>query len=139
MKISAKTDYACRALLELAMNWPKTEPVPVALIAKNQEIPIRFLTHILVQLKSMGLVDSVRGQKGGYILIKSPKDITLKTIVEEFSEIQSKSVRTNAPKDIFANIWGEAHKQYFDYLKRMDFEEILNLHRKAGNVLTYSI
>ena len=139
MKISAKTDYACRALLELALNWPKTEPVPIAQIAKNQKIPIRFLTHILVQLKSLGFVDSVRGQKGGYILIQTPKEITLKNIVEEFSEGQSQSGRQAVSKDIFGNIWCEAHKQYFDYLERIDFEEILGLHRKAGDVLMYSI
>ncbi|MBL8013372.1 MAG: Rrf2 family transcriptional regulator [Candidatus Omnitrophica bacterium] len=139
MKISAKTDYACRALLELALSWPKTDPVPIALIAKNQEIPIRFLTHILVELKTMGLVDSLRGQKGGYVLIKSPKDITIKKIVEQFSDIHSKSGRLNGSKDVFVGIWIEAQKHYFDYLERMDFEEILALHRKADNVLMYSI
>ena len=49
MKIIAKTDYACRALLELSLHWPKQEPLQVTAIADNQQIPIKFLIHILIQ------------------------------------------------------------------------------------------
>ena len=71
MKISAKTDYACKAIFELVMHWPKPEPLAINVIARSQRIPIKFLTHILLQLKTMGMVESIRGQRGGYLLVKA--------------------------------------------------------------------
>lgn len=69
MKISAKIDYACRALLiELGLHWPDNRPMQVSAIAKRQKIPMNFLVHILITLKELGYVDSIRGKSGGYVL-----------------------------------------------------------------------
>ena len=82
MKISAKMDYACRALLELALHWPDLTPMQISEIAKRQEIPIKFLVHIMIHLKERGYVNSVRGNKGGYLLAKAPAEIHFGEVIE---------------------------------------------------------
>ena len=77
MRISAKIDYACRALLELSLHWPNNIPLQINTIAQNQQMPVKFLTQILLQLKQIGYVQSVRGKKGGYLLAKAPQKIRL--------------------------------------------------------------
>ena len=81
MKIPAKTEYAIKALLELSLHWPKQEPLAINTIAVRQGIPLKFLTQILLNLKSLGLVESSRGKQGGYILKKNPARITLADVV----------------------------------------------------------
>ena len=51
MRVSAKCDYACKALLELALHWPNKEPVQIHEISEKQDIPIKYLVQILIQLK----------------------------------------------------------------------------------------
>ena len=77
MNVSAKTEYACIAVLELAAQHEAGEPVRIRDIAERHGIPSRFLVQILLQLKSAGLVSSVRGATGGYRLAKEPGEITL--------------------------------------------------------------
>lgn len=76
MLLTQKTQYALRALLELA--WRDGEgPIKIAEIADAQYIPRRFLEVILNQLKHTGLVESKRGYHGGYCLARSPAEITV--------------------------------------------------------------
>jgi Rrf2 family protein len=77
MKISAKCDYACKALLELALHYQTRQPVQIHVIAERQHIPIKYLVQILIQMKRAGLVASRRGQEGGYQLAKEPNQIVL--------------------------------------------------------------
>ncbi len=81
MNISAKTEYACIALLELAANYGSNEPVRIRTIAEAHGIPARFLVQILLQLKGAGLVSSTRGASGGYQLIKDPQEISLAEVM----------------------------------------------------------
>ena len=77
MRISAKAEYACVAMLELAANYGEPQPVRIKAIADAQGIPQRFLVQILLQLKTAGLVASVRGASGGYQLARPPETISL--------------------------------------------------------------
>ncbi len=77
MNISAKTEYACVAMLELASRYPEDVPVRIKDISDRHGIPNRFLVQILLQLKGAGLVISIRGASGGYRLAHAPKDISL--------------------------------------------------------------
>jgi Rrf2 family protein len=81
VKISAKTEYACIAMLELAESYGSGEPVRIRTIADRHGIPSRFLVQILLQLKSAGLVASVRGASGGYQLLRSPDDVSLADVL----------------------------------------------------------
>jgi Rrf2 family protein len=77
VNISAKTEYACIAILELACQYESDQPVQVRKIADKHGIPSRFLVQILLQLKGAGLVSSTRGVSGGYRLAQAPRQITL--------------------------------------------------------------
>ncbi len=77
MNLSAKTEYACLAVLELALRHDYGQPVRVRTIAEQHGIPSRFLVQILLQLKGAGLVASTRGVAGGYQLAQDPSQITL--------------------------------------------------------------
>src|SRR5207302_9373299 len=77
MKLSAKTEYACIAMLELARRYETGEPVRIREIADEHGIPPRFLVQILLQLKGAGYVASTRGASGGYQLLKAPEKISL--------------------------------------------------------------
>jgi Rrf2 family protein len=77
MLFSAKAEYACVAMLELAARFNDPRPVRLADVADKHGIPPRFLVQILLDLKRAGLVASTRGAAGGYALARSPDEITL--------------------------------------------------------------
>ena len=141
MKISAKTDYACRALLELALHWPPKEPLQIQEIARNQKIPVKFLTHILVQLKQSGYVESSRGQKGGYVLIKAPKDIRLGDVIRDFSNIEFIPKKKNKSNQgqVLSEIWVESEIVFWDYLSKITFEHIRTRQSNLKTVPMYAI
>lgn len=78
--ISKKSSYAIKALFELALRG-QNAPVSVRTLAKAQGIPARFLEIILNDLKHGGFVHSVRGKSGGYLLARTPEEITIAHIV----------------------------------------------------------
>jgi Rrf2 family protein len=80
VRISAKTDYALRAAIELAAMDSDT-PVKGELIANAQGIPLRFLENILGDLRNAGIVESRRGVEGGYLLARPPAEIALADVV----------------------------------------------------------
>jgi Rrf2 family protein len=85
MRISAKVDYAMRAAVELARAYPddgsQPRPLPRHAIAQAQEIPAKFLEHIMADLKRSQIVLSARGAEGGYWLHRSPATITMADII----------------------------------------------------------
>ena len=83
MRVSAKTEYACIAMLELAANYAGRQPVRVKAIADAHGIPQRFLVQILLQLKGAGLVESVRGASGGYLLSRPAAEISVADVVQQ--------------------------------------------------------
>jgi Rrf2 family protein len=93
VKLSAKTEYACLAALELAVQHASGKPVRVGAIADRHGIPSPFLVQILSRLKGAGLVTSTRGVGGGYQLSRSPRDITLANVLDamEGSEVPTSS------------------------------------------------
>ncbi len=83
MKLSTKTRYGTRILIELALKKDQGA-IQVSKIAYNQKIPVKYLEQLLRSLKLAGIVKSVRGPKGGHLLEKEPKDISLGQIVRLF-------------------------------------------------------
>jgi Rrf2 family protein len=82
MKLSARTEYACLAMLQLAQDFDSGEPVQIRRIADEHGIPARFLVQILLQLKGASLVASTRGASGGYRLARPPREISLAEVIE---------------------------------------------------------
>lgn len=81
MRISAKAQYACLAVIELAMPGSNGSPKRIRDIAEAQGLPERYLVQILLQLKAAGLVHSARGSVGGYQLVRSAEQVSIADVV----------------------------------------------------------
>ena len=141
MKIPAKTEYACRALLELSLQWPNVVPRQIADIAARQKIPTKFLIHILIGLKGLGFVDSSRGKTGGYYLTTAPQTIKLIDVIQHFGGIESVNAgkKKAARQDVLSIIWQEIDAAVLKALDKITFETIANRHRSQGKMITYDI
>ncbi len=80
MNISTRGRYGLRALLEIAVQPPKM-PVTVKDISKKQQMSVTYLEQILFRLKKAGLVRSIRGARGGYVLARKGEKITVSQII----------------------------------------------------------
>lgn len=81
MKFSTRARYGLRAMLELALNYDCNEPTPLYKIAERQLISEGYLEQMMTVLRKGGLVRSVRGAQGGYLLSREPARITAGEIV----------------------------------------------------------
>ena len=99
MKVSAKSDYAVRALLELAQAGDGEGPVKGERLAQGQDIPLKFLENILIDLRHAGVVRSQRGAEGGYWLARSPDEIYVGEVIRAVDGPLA-SVRGEAPEDL---------------------------------------
>ncbi len=77
MKLSVKSDYAARAVLGLTRHYPDERGAADGDVAAEQGVPPKYLPQILLELKARGIVRSVRGKEGGYLLARPPGEITL--------------------------------------------------------------
>ncbi len=75
MRISAKGEYAAKAVLYLSLKYP--DVVTIHEVAKRHSIPVKYLEHILLALKKAGVLESRRGMRGGYTLARSPEKISI--------------------------------------------------------------
>jgi len=140
MPISAKIEYGCRALVELGLNWPKTVPVRLDYIARSQKIPVKFLTHILIQLKQLGYVESVRGKNGGYLLTRPPAEIRLSDVVQGFEGNHAAAGRSRPGSNtIIRDIWTEAEGAMMEQLAGITFGYIINRYRNKNKTLMFDI
>lgn len=98
MRVSAKADYAVRAMIELA-GATEERPAPGEQIAGAQEIPLRFLDPILTELRHAGLVERRAGKDGGYWLARPPGELTLSEIITELDGPLA-SVRGEPPEQL---------------------------------------
>jgi Rrf2 family transcriptional regulator, cysteine metabolism repressor len=81
MRITAKAEYACLAVIELARSGRVGAPKRVRDLAGAQNIPQSYLIQILLQLKAAGLVHSSRGAVGGYQLARNPSEISVADVI----------------------------------------------------------
>jgi Rrf2 family transcriptional regulator, cysteine metabolism repressor len=81
MMFSTKAEYGVRVMVELARRAGES-PIPLAEIAAHDGLPLAYLEHLVARLRKAGLVDSRRGSRGGYLLARSPVEITMAEVVE---------------------------------------------------------
>jgi len=81
VKLSVKSDYAARAVLGLARHWPDGGARRVEELAAEQGVPKNYLVQILIELKAKHIVKSQRGKEGGYLLARSPAEISFGDIL----------------------------------------------------------
>ncbi|MGA2554425.1 MAG: Rrf2 family transcriptional regulator [Smithella sp.] len=81
MKLSTRARYGVRLMVALAFNYSKG-PVFLKDVAKGENISEKYLSLIIIPLRRIGLVNSIRGAHGGYLLAKDPSQITMKEIID---------------------------------------------------------
>ncbi|KJR40940.1 Transcriptional regulator, Rrf2 [Candidatus Magnetoovum chiemensis] len=138
MQITRESDYAISCILYMSKEPRKV--FVISEIAKPQYIPESFLSKILQKLVHGGLVKSIRGTRGGYLLAKQPRDINLFDVIEviEGSLAMNLCVE-NKSKCIIANrcpvytIWMEIKCEVEKKLKECNFEQLI--YRENDNLI----
>jgi Rrf2 family protein len=113
MELSSKSEYALLALLELASRYQLGEPVQIRKIASEKNIPDRYLEQLLAILRRAGLVRAQRGAKGGYLLAREPRQISLFEIVnclEGFEMSESKRPDRALEAIVIDELWQEVNQ-----------------------------
>jgi Rrf2 family cysteine metabolism transcriptional repressor len=115
VKISSKGDYGLRALVDLAQHYEAGAPVQVKDIARRQQIPEEYLGQLMVGLRRAGLVHSVRGAAGGYLLARGPAEITVAQVIETLEGplalvdgLTGQPAATRAPGAAIRELWWQA-------------------------------
>ena len=143
MRISAKTEYAAIAALELARCRGAADPVRLRSISQGQGVPEKFLVQILLQLKAAGLVTSTRGAAGGYRLARPPEEITLADIraaiegqVGAAPATADLAARSRAAATLAA-AWDDASRAEADALRGVTLADLLDRCRAPADAMYY--
>jgi Rrf2 family protein len=127
VKLSVKSDYATRAILGLARHYPSGDAVRVETLAAEQGIPGNYLVQILLELKSKDLVRSLRGKEGGYLLARSPSDISLADVLRALhgAVFDTPALNdANCPLEL-RRAWGELQKAADRAAAAISFQDLL--------------
>jgi Rrf2 family protein len=140
MRVSQKTEYALRALLELTQRTDPETPVRTAEIARNQQIPEKFLELILVELRRAGLIVSQRGPVGGHRLARRPEEISVGTV---WRAIDGSPERAEVPprrgKDPFRRVWADVDRVVAGVVDKVSLADIRRESEVGRNVPDFSI
>lgn len=138
MNVPQRTRYALRAIFELAKRFGRG-PVKIAAIAEVQAIPVRFLEVILSQLKQSGIVDSRRGNDGGYFLVRSPDALTVGEVMRFVQgPIRAVGCFSDDASDrcplygdcVFLPMWQKAEQAVSDIYDNTTFQELVDSERQ---------
>lgn len=142
MKLSTKSTYGLRAMLSVALDADKSA-VPISDISKKEGISVQYLEQLLNKLRHNGLIESIRGPKGGYILSRDAGKITVADIVKalegdiglshcvsssKVSGANCKRTRSCVPK----MVWLKLSNAINDCLESMTLEDLCCEARKIG-------
>lgn len=132
MQITRQADYAVRAVLHLAQ-IKNGDRAATSTVAKEQHIPPSFLAKIISQLSIAGLLHTSRGARGGVMLARDPREITLLEVVEAIDgPIQLNECVADDGVCSFdgacpiRTVWCEAQEELVARLRRTDFAQLLN-------------
>ena len=132
MKLSTRTRYAMRAVLELANSYGKG-PLQTRVIAEKQEISTKYLEQIMAALKSAGLVRSQRGAKGGYVLANPPEKIKLTDVFDVFEGpvvtvecVANENYCSRAADCIARQVWGEVQRAVRNVLQSTTLQDVID-------------
>jgi Rrf2 family transcriptional regulator, cysteine metabolism repressor len=139
MKLSTRSRYAARAIIEIARQ-AGDKPITRKVICESQEISSSYLENILIVLKNQGIIKTIRGPRGGYSLAKDPADITMFDIVNVFEGSISAvhcvdnpancSRYENCPTKI---VWEELMISQKSVLESFTIEKLMKINGKDQN------
>ncbi len=138
MKVSTRGDYACRALVSLALRGNGEGPTSVRDLAERTGLPQPYLEQILLALKGAGLVRSKRGVGGGYVLAREPASITLGSIVSavdgpivlgDFGEPHQNGACDHEGQCVLLAVWAEVSEQMRRLLDALTLSDVVSMAR----------
>ena len=141
MKFNTKTRYGLRTMLELTLNASREEGTLQKEIAQNQDVSVKYLDHIIADLKAAGLVVNVGGKKSGYRLNKPAEEITIYDIYlafeDELAIIDCLKIEGECPSKqtcVLKEYWCELNQSIKSSMKAKNLKELAQKH---GNVNKY--
>jgi Rrf2 family protein len=129
MQISTRTEYALRALLEMAKT--NSEPISAREICERQHLPRKYIERLLNNMRTSGLVESLSGAKGGYVLAKKPEQISLLNVMQAVEDHSwEMSCISNPPEHCSGKdcnlqiVWGDVYNNMKSILNGYSLERI---------------
>jgi len=144
MKLTTRTHYGIRAMLELAENHGHG-PLQIKVIANRQDISVKYLEQLMATLKSGGLIRSIRGSKGGYTLTRVPADVKLSEIfnclegpVVTIECVEDENYCARAANCAIRQVWVQVRDAMMNVLQSMTLQDLVNRAKERKN-LDYQI
>ncbi|QEL15032.1 RrF2 family transcriptional regulator [Limnoglobus roseus] len=128
MLITARAEYACLAMLELAARHNDPRPIRLTEVTDKHAIPQRFLVQILLQMKAAGLVSTSRGASGGYRLARAPETITLADILGVLDRMEKPEDRNLAPSTMargLQSVWKQLGETRMHFLQKIRLTDLV--------------
>ena len=144
MKLSSRSRYGFRAILELAVEYGKG-PLQIKTIAKREDISNKYLEQLIAMLKASGLVRSIRGPKGGYELTRPPGDvklsevfITLEGPVVAVECLEHPEFCPRCTECVTRDVWAKMQSAIMGVLESMTLQDLVDK-TKLGQADNYQI
>jgi Rrf2 family protein len=138
VKLSAKADYAVRAVLVLAAHEGPA-PMKGELIARSQDLPLKFVENILGELKHSGIVTSQRGPEGGYRLAVPPDALSVAEVIRvvdgplaAVAGMRPEMVRYPPGAEALPEVWLEARTALRGVLEQLTFAELVDRSKRLA-------
>jgi len=138
MFLSTRVRYGIRALVEIGINYNR-QPVLLKVISQNQDLSLKYLDHIFTRLKIRGIIRKIKAKKGGYLLTRSPKEITLYDIIdalEGIGKIECLEDSRICPRTNHCGarvVWDRLNVKIIGVLKSITLEDFIKEHKKINN------
>ena len=136
MKLSTRAQYGTRALLHLALHQGEG-PALLKDIAKEQQIPLSYLEHLITPFIAAGIVRSTRGRRGGIRLARSPQEIRLNEVIRLFEGSTATVECVNSPETCPRSglcaprdVWSELQKAMDEVLESTTLQDLVERQRK---------
>lgn len=144
MRLSTRTRYGIRAMLELAENQG-SGPLQLKIIARRQDISVKYLDQLMAILKSAGFVRSIRGAKGGYMLAKAPVQIKLSDVfcclegpVVTVECTENENYCARSADCVARQVWTQLQEAVMAVLQSITFQDLVD-RTKDKKALNYQI
>mgnify|MGYP001372079529 FL=1 len=124
--MTVKLEYACRALVQLAKRYEGSGVSSIEELANVEKIPAKYLAQILSELRNGGLVESRRGKQGGYLLARSPDQISISDVISLIeSEMFSESSRVSGDSgEAVAKAWAEIQERFEESVRSITLADL---------------
>lgn len=133
--ISSKEHNSLRLIIKLAQSYDDKKPVALSEISQEEGISVKYLEQLIMPFKKAKIIQSQRGRAGGYVMVKNPKNISLKEIIWLVNDNPSlaicldKGYKNSCDYDhdcISKNVWSKIQKSMEEFLSKVTLHQIIN-------------